>query len=301
MKSNQEDQMNMFYEVKAVAEQWRPIWESNTVFNAAYTDFTSILSLIETNRDAQLAKTNGATSEKLLVTESLVDKTLYLCNRIQSYANTTKNVQLRAEVNFTAWNIKKSRDSHLSGICNIVIGCATEQLAELASYSVTDALVQELQQLLLQYSTIKTKPKSVRGEVKNATENLLVHFKDAITILNNRLDLDIEVFKVSNYDFYSQYHTARMINKTGGKTSLLVIRVVNSITKLPIENALCTVSLQSDTSIHVVKKSKKQGITHVPNLAEGVYTVKVEKIGMTTQEVSIVMEKGRSQTVFVAL
>jgi len=301
MKSDQEDRLNMYYEVNAAIEKWRSIWESNPVFSSAYTDFSTILSTIETNRDAQLAHTQGPSSEKSTVWESLVQKTLFLSNRIQSYANTTKNIELHAEVTFTVSDLKKSRDSHLIGICNIIIARANANLAALAPYSVTTQLIQELQQLLTSYSTIKTKPRAVRSEVKNATDNLRNNFKDVDAILSKRLDLDIEVFKSSNHDFYSQYLSARTINSTGSKTSLLVIRVVDAATKLPLPNVLCTITLQSDTSVTFVKKTAKHGILYVPNVGEGKYTVKSEKIGLTTHEVSIVMEKGKSQTVIVAM
>jgi hypothetical protein len=301
MESKQEDRLNMYYEVMAVAEKWRPVWESNSVFSAAYTEFDTILTSIEKNRDAQLVTTKSSSSEKSNVWDSLFDKIMFLSKRIQSYANTTKNIQLFNDVHISATKLNYSRDSNFTGICHNIIASATANLAALEPYSVTNDNLLEIQALLDRYQNIKTKPRSVRAEIKTATENIVSNFKVADALLSGRLDLDIEVFKSTNHDFYSQYHSARMINATGSKTSLLVIRVVSAASKLPIENALCTVSLQSDSSVHVSKKTAKQGILHVPNLAEGIYSVKVEKIGMASQDVSFVMEKGRSMTVFVAL
>jgi len=301
MKNIQEDQLKMLYEVKAVIEKWNAIWSSNAIFTAAYTELCRIITLIEKNRDAQLASSVVQTGEKTIIWKKLVEETLFLSKRLCSFANVSKNTELQAKVYVTSTKLNVSRDSKLIGICNNLITSAQSHLTDIEPYLVTSKYLQDYQTLVQNYAVASTKPKSVRDEIKTATENLVSNFKDTNDVLIHRLDLDIEMFKASAHDFYSQYQSARMVNKTGRKTSLLVIHIVSAATKEAIENVTVTITLTSDPSVVIVKKSKKKGALYVPNLAEGNYTVKVEKIGLTTQEISILMESSRSQTMFISM
>jgi hypothetical protein len=108
------------------------------------------------------------------------------------------------------------------GICNTVLAKASANAAAIAPYCVTAAIITEFQAAITAYSATPAKPAAAKSQTKTATENLTRLFKEADEILTKRLDLDIELFKTSKPDFYSQYKTARIIIATGvGATSVL--------------------------------------------------------------------------------
>ena len=74
-----------------------------------------------------------------------------------------------------------------------------------AAHGVTAAMITELQASITAYAATLSKPTTAKAQTKTATENLTKLFKEAEELLVKRLDLDIELYKVSKPDFYSQF------------------------------------------------------------------------------------------------
>ncbi|HOW21905.1 MAG TPA: hypothetical protein PLH74_10130, partial [Tenuifilaceae bacterium] len=222
MNINQEDKFSMYYVVKNTCEKYQTTWTTNAVFAATYNLWVAKIPLIEQNRDAQTLETTGITTDKTAKRNSMTEKTLFMINRLQSYANVVNNPELLESIKYSASDLKKSRDTDVIGICNTVVAKANANAAAIATYGVTAAMITELQAAITAYSATLAKPKATKSQTKTATENLSKLFKEADELLVKRLDLDIELFKTSKPDFYSQYKTARIIIPTGGgATSVL--------------------------------------------------------------------------------
>ena len=156
----------------------------------------------------------------------------------------------------------------------------------MANYGVTQILITELQTIVTAYASYIAKPRTVKTQTKNATENLTILFKEAKEIISKRLDLDIEVFKTTNPDFYSQYQTARIIISTSGYSSAVkgFIKEKNngeplknvSLTFKPVDNGLMKSAVSTNMK-EVKKKSAAKGKFRIANLAEGTYTVIIHK------------------------
>ena len=310
MTGLQEDNLNMLYTVKTVIDKYNSTWTANTVFASAYGVVTVALPLIEQNRDAQMTTSKGITTDKNVKRTALTDKALFMINRIQSYATVTGNNDLFESVRFTQSTFDKSRDTDIVGIVDMVIAKANANIAALATYGVTAALVTDLQTALTAYSGYIAKPRTVKAQTKNATENLAVLFKQANDALNNRLDLDIEVYKTSKPDFYSQYWTARVIINTSGSASAVkgVVKVKDSgellknvtLTFTPASNGFAKAAATSNGS-ELVKKTAEKGQFRIPNLPEGTYTVTIHKIGYKDQVVTINVANGETTDLIIEL
>ncbi len=288
MRNSQEDYLNMLYTLKAIIDKYNSTWAANTVFANTYGLVTAKIPLIEQNRDAQMVTSKGITTDKNVKRSALTDKALFLVNRIQSYAKTTANNDLYESVHYNQSMFYKGRDTDIAGYCDTIIAKANANLTALATYGVTAALVTDLQTTLTAYAGYIAKPRSVKAQTKNATENLAVLFKDANDILTTRLDLDIEMFKTSKPDFYSQYHTARAIISTSGSATSVKGVVTDKASGEPIKNVTLTFTLASNSlaksatsaaTTEVVKKTAEKGRFRIPSLAEGPYIVTVHKLG----------------------
>lgn len=293
--------MSMYYEVRSVCEKFRQTWITNVVFAAVYNEWTAFIPLIEKNRDAQLATTKGPTSEKTDLWEVLIDKALFVINRIQSYANTSHNLELSESVKFTATDLRHARDSKLVGMCNMVVAKARIHQVALADYGVSEAVLDDLASAIDDYSKAMIKPETVRSEIKTATENLVVLMRASDELLSSRMDLDIEVFKLTAHDFYSQYQTARMGTSKGSHTTMLIAHVTDAEDGSPLKGVTITLTLLADSSVTLTKKSAEHGNLYVPSLVEGKYQMKVEKTDFESQLLPVTVVKGESVGVSVAL
>ena len=310
MTFNQEDFLNMEYTVKSVCDKFTAIWNANPVFAASYNLLISKLPIIEQNRDAQMATSKGITADKKVKHDVVIDKGLFLINRIQSYATVTGNNELYESVHFSATKLSKCRDTNLIGYCDIIAAKATANVANLATYGVTAALITDFQAAATAYATYIAKPRTITTQTKNATENLAILFKESNDILTKRLDLDIEVFKTTKPDFYSQYQTARQIISSAGS-----VTAVKGVTKAKdngelLKNVTLTFTLVENdglkaaaiaTNKDLVKKSADKGKFRIANLAEGTYTVTIHKIGYKDQTITITVAKGETTDLVIEL
>mgnify|MGYP001183631426 FL=1 len=309
MNTNQEDKFSMYYVVKNTCEKFQTTWTTNAVFAATYNLWVAKMPLIEQNRDAQTLETTGITTDKTAKRNSMTEKTLFMINRLQSYANVVNNPELLESIKYSASDLKKSRDTDVIGICNNVLAKATANTAAIATYGVTAAMITELQAAITAYSSTLARPKAAKSQSKTATENLTKLFKEADELLTKRLDLDIELFKTSKPDFYSQYKTARIIIPTGGGSTSVLGSVTVSGSGEPLKGVSFSFVAEpngmmkaaaTETAKPVVKKSADKGKFRA-TLPENTYRVIIERIGYKSQEVTITVANGETTNLNIEL
>ncbi len=309
MNINQEDKFSMYYVVKNTCEKYQATWTANAVFAATYNLWVAKIPLIEQNRDAQTLETTGITTDKTAKRNSMTEKTLFMINRLQSYANVVNNPELLESIKYSASDLKKSRDTDVIGICNTVLAKANANAAAIVTYGVTAAMITELQAAITAYSATLAKPKAAKSQTKTATENLTKLFKEADELLVKRLDLDIELFKTTKPDFYSQYKTARIIIPTGGGATSVLGSVTLAGSGEPLKGVSFTFVAETngmmkatatETSKPIVKKSADKGKFRA-SLPENTYKVIVEKIGYKKQEVTITVANGETTNLNIEL
>jgi len=309
MNTNQEDKLSMYYVVKNTCEKYQTTWTTNVVFAATYNLWVVKIPLIETNRDAQTLETTGITTDKTAKRAAMTDKTLFMENRLQSYANVVNNPELLESIKYSASDLKKSRDTDVVGICNTVLAKATANAAAIVTYGVTAAMITELQAAITAYSATLAKPMAAKSQTKTATENLAKLFKEADDLLTKRLDLDIELFKTSKPDFYSQYKTARIVISTAGGATSVLGNVTIAGSSEPIKGATFSFTIENnglmkaataETTKPIVKKSATKGNFRT-KLPEGIYNVIVKKIGFKEQSMTITVANGETTNLKVEL
>ncbi len=311
MNTIQEDKFSMYYAVKNVCEMYQSSWVTNAVFAATYNLWAEKIPLIETNRDAQTLQTTGITTDKTAKRAAMTDKALFMENRLQSYANVTNNTELLESIKYSASDLKKARDTDVVGICNTILTKASANAAEIETYGVTAEMIADLQTAITAYSETLSKPIVAKSQTKTATENLTKLFKEADELLTKRMDLDIELFKASVPEFYSQYKTARIIIATGGSTSSVLGNVTQAGSSEPIKGAtfsftaensglMKAASTSAETTKPIVKKSAEKGNFRT-NLPEGTYNVVVSKIGFKEQVLTITVANGETTNLKVEL
>ena len=310
MTSIQEDKLSMYYGVKGTCERYQTTWTTNAVFAATYYLWVAKLPLIEQNRDAQIIETTGVTTDKKGKRTVMTDKALFIGNRLQSYANVVGNTEILESVQYTATDMKKARDTDVIGICNAIVTKANANVTALATYGVTAALITDLQTAITAYSATLSKPTAAKAQTKTATENLAKLFKEADDLLVKRLDLDIELFKTSKPDFYSQYKTSRIVIATGGSATALLGSVIAAESGEPLKNVTFTFAPERNSMLKaasantvdtLVKKSADKGNFRIATMPEGTYTVTVKKIGYKDQVVTVNVATGETTNLKIEL
>jgi hypothetical protein len=309
MNTIQEDKLSMYYVVRQVCDTHQSVWVENAVFAATHELWAVKIPMIEANRDAQTLATTGITTDKTAKRAVMTEKALFIANRLQSYATVVNNPALLESVKYSASDLKKARDTEVVGICNTICTKADDNAEALVPYGVTEELISELQEVIAVYSATQANPKAAISQTKTATENLARLFKEADILLTKRMDLDIELFKTSNPDFYSQYKTARIITETGNRVSSVLGSVTNAGSGDPVPGVTFTFVTETAgmlkaagaaTAKPMVKKSSDKGKFRA-TMPENTYRVTVEKIGFRKQEVVINVANGETTKLNIEL
>lgn len=309
MNIDQGDKFSMYYVVKNTCEKYRHIWSKDPVFTASYNRWVADMPLIETNRDAQAVETKGVTTNKKTKRISMADKALFIINRLQSFSNVTENHELFESVKYSASDLNKKRGTDVIGICNAVLAKANAYAADIVIYGVTADMIADFQGAIGDYTDTLANPKAAKSQTKTATQNLNNLFRDADKVLTKRLDLDIELFRTTNPDFYSQYKSARMVTTTGGSTTSVIGCVTLAGSGEPLKGVVFTFIAESngmmkgsstETVKPIVKKSAAKGKFRA-KLPENTYKVLIEKIGCKQKEVMITVANGETTTLNIVL
>lgn len=277
MTSQQENQLSMYYVVQTLCNANNSIWQNNKPFKRSYEEFTVQLPIIAQYRDTQSQNISGLAQNKTDKRKELTEKAYFVANRLQSYATVEKKNELFAKVNYARSVFAKYRDTNLIGLCNTILEQAQSALSDLADYSVNAALLTDLQNAIQAYQDELGKPRHAQINTKTATDTLKQLFTNTNALLTERLDKDVEVFRVSNPDFYKQYFDARRIVQSArGKLSLQVT-VLDAATQTPLPNVKI-----SFKDYNTTKKTSEKGSFQIKNLSEGDYQMTLEKMGYTS-------------------
>jgi len=266
MTKDQEDILNMYQSTDDVLQkpEHAPIWAANVPFDAAVTELEDNIDKIEEQRDIQGEDTTGITDDKQNKRKSLEDQTFTAGSIIVFYASAVNNRKLLKKVNFTRSELRDARDNELPGMSEQVHQEAVANAAAVLPYGLTGAMTTDLDTAKNDFVEFISKPRAAKSETSAATEQLPKIYIDTNTLLEERIDKGMELYRVSNPGFYTEYFNARIIVNSPTLKRALEIHFED-------ENgsALEHVKVLVDGNIN--RRSSSKGNIRVQTLTEGAH------------------------------
>jgi hypothetical protein len=265
MNKEQEDKLNMYQAADSVLQTNSAVWITNVPFSAAVTALEDGIDEIENKRDQQELNITGITEDKSNRRQKLEDDTYTMGNIIVFYASTSNNRELLKQVKFGRSELSKARDNELPGMADQVQAAAAANALALAPFGITPAMITTHQATIDDFVLYISKPRAALANTSAATEEIPSVFKDIDKILEEQLDMGMELYHVSDNDFYTTYFNSRIIVNSPTKTRALEVHVKDSISGKPIEH----VKVNIDGTIH--RRSSTLGNIRVQDLTEGTH------------------------------
>ena len=206
MTDDQENKLSMGLAVQKVVNQNNGIWSGLPAFVTAFSDYEAIIADIQNNRVVQEKDTKGVTLDKGSAEEALIEKTLVVSTGTYAYAVATNNNTLKEKVNYSPSDLRRSRDTILRDICQLIHDEANAVIGDLADYGILPADLTDLQNKINAYNNAIAAPREAITDRSRATEELKEHFKRMDVVLNDRMDKIMEQFKKDNPKFHRQYN-----------------------------------------------------------------------------------------------
>ncbi|MFI5217888.1 MAG: hypothetical protein ACHQNT_00255 [Bacteroidia bacterium] len=267
MNKTQEDILNMYQATDDVLQTHNAVWTANVPFTAAVNTFETNIDAIADLRDIQDADKTGVAEDKQNKRQSLEEQTFAAAKIIGFYASQVNNRELLQIVNFTRTELTKARDNELSGMAVQVHEAAVANAVAVLPFGLTGPMTTALGTAITDYAAYIGKPRAAVSETSAATEQLRPLFDQTTTLLEEQIDGGMELFRITNPDFYTQYFNARVIVNSPTQKRALQAKFVDQTTGKPVAH----IKIKVDGSIN--RRSSGLGNSFVQNLTEGAHSL----------------------------
>jgi hypothetical protein len=273
MNKDQEDNLNMYQATDSVMQAHNAVWNLNVPISDAVQRLEDNIDDIENLRDIQETDITGVTLDKDNKRQELEDSTYTVGSILSFYASTVNNQKLLKKINFTRSELRNARDNELPGMSEQVHAEAVANAAAVLPFGLTAAMTAALLASLTSYVDHIARPRQALTETSAATEQLPPLFTSTTKLLEEQLDKGMELYRVSNPDFYTQYFNARIIVNSPTLTRSLQASFKDSVTNLPLEHVKVQVDLD------IFRRSSELGNIRVQSLDEGPHQLKANLPG----------------------
>jgi hypothetical protein len=159
----------------------------------------------------------GATKDKSSAIDSLTEFGLKIANLLYVYAFDTEDHRLLEKVNVNKSAFYRKHDNAALTLAKIIAAEADANKEVLRDYGVTDKGRSDLDAAIARLENIINAPAEMIGERKMYTSSLRELFVDADSIVYDKLDKFITLFKTASPDFFAMYGNARNIVNTAAR------------------------------------------------------------------------------------
>ena len=240
------------------------------------------------------------TANKKKLRSELIALGIDVSRRMVAYSTVTNNIGLLSLVEYSESDMKRSSDSNLVSICQVIRDNANANVTALGSYGVTAAMLTNLQTLITNFYTAIPKSRVQATGSGSTTRQLTALFK-TLAESWEKIDTLIEMVRTSHVNFYNEYQSVRRIIDTGAGALTLKGLVTDAMSGEPIKGATLSFSLEGNKGLakaakaateSVIKKTALKGGFNIKTLPAGVYTVTVKKVGYADQVTTIAVAEG---------
>jgi hypothetical protein len=218
MTDRQNAKLTMYQKVLNLCNENKRVYEKVSAFTNFVNELEGKVSEILLVTRQQLgANPEGATDDKSSAIDRLVEASLKIGNPLYAYAFETKNNRLQKTVNVNKSMFYQTNKQTALTLAKIIADEANTFGKDLHDYGISDADRTELNAAIAQFEKVIHSPAGVLIERKVYTDSLRKLFVAADSILYDKLDKLIIVFKTSSPDFFSMYGNARNIINTAAR------------------------------------------------------------------------------------
>jgi hypothetical protein len=202
---------------------------ANTIpnFPAVFLILQENVKQIRINKEKQEANITGLSDIKEQLRKDLVINTCDIIRKLKACAVMSGNKVLEKEVSYKEADFSRSKDASIPVKVQVVCSRANEHLKALEVYGVTEKSLADLKMLSENFAAAIPMVRTSITDMKVITAQLDALFVENDSIME-KLDVLVDVVRLSQPTFYSAYRNNRKIVNKGGSTLALMGRVVDA-------------------------------------------------------------------------
>jgi len=217
MRISEKNQREMAERVKEVLEEFKTEVDTVPAFSNEVLNLVSVLTDIDNTSRLFHNILEGKTDKVYDAENAMISLALKFAKVLNVYASIKGLEELKAasKIGYTDFYNMRNIDK-LEGAGNI-LKHAESHISDISDYGVTPSDLTAFEQAIKNFRDCLNDRAEKRSERGAYREKLTSLFADMNTIIKERLDSLIILFKESNRIFYDAYWKARVIKDIGGK------------------------------------------------------------------------------------
>jgi hypothetical protein len=271
-------------------------------FGPLFTQFKLNNDGILVLRDQQAINKSGISAHKESLRADLAAKAYDISRKTEVYARMANNSILAKEVHYSETALSKAPDSKLEARALIIHTKATVHIEALAPYGVVANDLTALKSAIDLFHAAIPTTRNGKTETKQVTDQLKDLFK-ANDLILKKIDLLVELVRLSQPVFYSGYHDNRKVINTSTGSLAMMATAIDAESGEGVKGVKFTMIRQGAGSDEkpIVKITAKTGKLNIKAMADSTYSAIVAKTGYKQKELTINKAAGDQVKLIVRL
>jgi hypothetical protein len=182
------------------------------IFGIIIDQIATICTNLEADQVEQEKNLTGITTNKDVALDDLTDSTIEIAGAVYSYAHDKQDNALMMKVNYKSTAVEKMTQSEVVAAAGIILEEALKIPAEdLNNEGITPEELSAYSELISFFKNIKSSKREAVIDRSGTTEKINELFKEAITLVKEKLDRLAVQFKRKDPEFYLKYKAARTV------------------------------------------------------------------------------------------
>ena len=215
MNKINEAKLNMYRAVAKHCNNNPAVIAAIPAFQTAITSLNTNIASILTTAQLEIQVISGITADKAKHKETLAQQASNIANAVFAYASSIANNTLKEQVKFSARKLLRIKDDLIVPTCLNIHSAANANLAALAPYGITAAVLTSFSTAITNYTAAISSPRNAISLRTAYAKDLSNLFTKTDKLLKEQLDKLSVQFKTSHTDFYNAYKSNRIIIDPG--------------------------------------------------------------------------------------
>jgi hypothetical protein len=216
MNHRQSLKLNMLMRVDGTLGKYAEVFVGIKPMAGAVTEYRQTIIDVQNAATERLAvSVPTLTLEKRRSEGAMIDLGVQVANALYVLGFETDNSELLNMLGVSESSFYRLTDSNKVPLAQRVLVLAQKYQTEVADYGCDEAKITEFKAAIADYNKLVVAPMNAITVRKQKTTNIKELFARLDSILYDRLDRLMVLFKKSHPDFYQEYRTARNIIEVG--------------------------------------------------------------------------------------
>ena len=211
MTDRQAAKLSMYKSVNACCAENTIITATVPAFHAAIADFSTQINAIRLAIQAEAFVITGITADKSSKKTAVCNNALTVASALFAYAASTGNMELKHKASYSARGFSRLSAIRLSAACRNIHAAATENLPALSPFGITQVNLDSFLAAIQSFEAAVPAPRNAISRRSTQVLSIAALFRQADTILKQRMDKLAILFKTSHPAFYLNYKNNRII------------------------------------------------------------------------------------------